>query len=164
MQFRDYSPLDSLYLHDRYGSLSQPQLEAQPQAGGVLPRPSRPAPPDARDWPQVQEVIKDLDAVIQKMENIPSIGDYPWFRCKLYTILQRQGDHGAIKGDLECPVCYEIFNTTTKEPVIYTCGHTTCKSCYYGWPTCGICRATRPPQPVINQALRDIAKKLVPIQ
>lgn len=157
------------YEHAVYGAMSSlltpASLPTHQNDTPVLPHPSR-TPPNANDprYPQVNDITNDLKVVIAKVRAVDNIGEFPWFRCMMYTLLQCQGDTGAIKNELECPVCYEQYNLTNKEPIINTCGHTACKECYMRMYVCCKCRTSRFSiyDPIINYKLRDIVEKMTP--
>jgi len=47
---------------------------------------------------------------------------------------------GGIAKQIECPICYEMFNSQLKVPMVIGCGHTVCNQCIKNMSNCPICK------------------------
>lgn len=135
------------------------------QMARQLPHPSHPAPvinniSSQVTMASVETLIADVALIANKIKSTPGAGQFPMMRHVLYELLKSQGDTGAIINELVCAVCQNMYNTTTREPCVSSCGHTTCRECSSRLNACATCRCPNFGT-AVNFTLRDIVSKLV---
>jgi hypothetical protein len=111
---------------------------------------------------EADRIIQDLAHVYGSIDKTKNFGEYAWIRARIYDIIKAQGNEGAILNELNCPVCYDRFNKSTRKPTVNSCGHTFCNTCFNRqWPRneCPMCNKLKT-QGALNVALLSIVEKV----
>lgn len=90
-----------------------------------------------------------------------SVKDYNSINFEILTKVEYALSKELKLLDLNCPICWDTFNESTKEPLVYNCGHSICQKCYnkFKKTSCPLCKEYSS-QPSKNFLILNIISKI----